>query len=320
MSNTEALIPSATIQQLMDVGAHYGHRTSRWNPAMEPYIYGVAKTSGSSMHIIDLRKTMVCIDKALKVVYDTILRKGKILFVGTKAQSRQSVKDEATRCGQFFINYRWLGGMLTNWRTVSKSIKVLKNFDRILAKEDHGLTKKEFLKLGKKRDKLHSFLGGIEDMRGVPDLLVVMDSYKDRIAIREARVLSIPVICIVDTNSNPRGIDLPIPANDDLTRGIKYYTKLVADTILVALEHQMTSAGIKSNKDTAGGKTNASARIKPSTKENASSAVASTSKNNTEAQVISKSEPKKSQENTKSIEKTEEVSDTKKATDGNSTS
>ena len=253
MSDSTNRLPRVTIQQLADAGVHYGHKKCRCNPAMEPYIFGTAHTSSktiksksnTAIHIIDLRKTMACLDRATKAIYDTVLNKGKVLFVGTKIQARDAIKEEALKCGQYYINHRWLGGMMTNWKTVSKSIKSLKDLNKTLESEDTQLTKKEILNLTRKRDKIDSYLGGISEMRGVPNLLIVMDSYRDRIAVKEAKTLGIPVVCILDTNSNPKNITYPVPANDDLTRALSLYCKLFSDTVLAALEQQMSNSAIK---------------------------------------------------------------------------
>ena len=221
-------LPTFTMRQLLEAGVHFGHQARRWNPKMGPYIFG----KRNNIHIIDLQQSVPMLHHALKAVSDTVSGGGRVLFVGTKRQASEVVADTAKQCAQFYVNHRWLGGMLTNWKTVSESIKRLREAEETLSSDDMGLTKKEVLKLTRERDKLELALGGIKDMGGLPDALFVIDVDHERIAITEANNLRIPVIGIVDTNSNPDGIDFPIPGNDDAIRAIELYASAVADACL----------------------------------------------------------------------------------------
>ena len=223
-------IPSITIQQLLEAGVHLGHKTFRWNPKMKQYIFG----KKDSIHIIDLVQTLELTKEALQKVHDVISNGGKILFVSTKKQAAESIANLAKETSQYYVNYRWLGGMLTNWKTISNSIKKLKQLDESLKGENRGFTKKEILKMGVKRDKLERSLGGIIEMKNLPDLIFVIDTNYEQLAIKEATKLKIPIISILDTNSDPTNIDYPIPGNDDARRAINLYCDLLKQTILNA--------------------------------------------------------------------------------------
>jgi len=220
-------IPSLTIQQLLEAGVHLGHKTLRWNPKMKKYIFG----KRDSIHIIDLTQTLELTNAALEKVYNTIASNGKILFISTKKQASEAIADLAKSTDQYFVNYRWLGGMLTNWGTISNSIKKLKKIDLDLVSENRGFTKKELLKMSVLRDKLQRSLGGISEMKKVPDLVFVIDTNYESLAIKESIKLGIPIIAILDTNSDPGGIDFPIPGNDDARRSIDLYCSLIKETI-----------------------------------------------------------------------------------------
>jgi len=214
-----------TMQQLLEAGAHFGHQTHRWNPRMKPYIFG----DRNGVHIIDLSQSVPLFARALDFVQQTVARGGKVLFVGTKRQAQDAVAEAARLSGQHFVNHRWLGGMLTNWKTISNSIKRFKSLEEQLSGDTAGLTKKEVLQLTRERDKLENSLGGIRDMGGLPDVMFVIDTNKEELAIKEANVLGIPVIAILDSNSNPQGIAFPVPGNDDASRAIRLYCEAIAD-------------------------------------------------------------------------------------------
>ena len=216
--------PVVTMQQLIETGAHFGHQTHRWNPKMKPYIFG----DRNGVHILDLSQTVPLFARALEFVSSTVAAGGKVLFVGTKRQAQEPIADAARRSGQHFVNHRWLGGMLTNWKTISNSIKRMKSLDEQLAGDTHGLTKKEVLQLTRERDKLELSLGGIRDMGGVPDVMFVIDANKEELAIKEANTLGIPVVAILDSNVSPDGIAFPVPANDDASRAIRLYCEAIA--------------------------------------------------------------------------------------------
>ncbi len=220
-------IPSLTIQQLLEAGVHLGHKTLRWNPKMKKYIFG----KRDSIHIIDLTQTLELTNTALEKVYDTITSNGKILFISTKKQASEAIAELAKDTGQYFVNYRWLGGMLTNWGTISNSIKKLEKINLDLVSENRGFTKKELLKMSVLRDKLQRSLGGIAEMKKIPDLVFVIDTNYESLAIKESIKLGIPIIAILDTNSDPVGIDYPIPGNDDARRSIDLYCSLIKETI-----------------------------------------------------------------------------------------
>ncbi|HET9460076.1 MAG TPA: 30S ribosomal protein S2 [Sphingomicrobium sp.] len=216
-----------TMQQLLEAGAHFGHQTHRWNPRMKPYIFG----DRNGVHIIDLSQTVPLFARALDFVQQTVARGGKVLFVGTKRQAQDAIAESAQACGQHFVNHRWLGGMLTNWKTISNSIKRLKTLEEQLSGDTAGLTKKEVLQLTRERDKLEKSLGGIRDMGGLPDVMFVIDTNKEELAVKEANVLGIPVVAILDSNSDPSGIAFPVPANDDASRAIRLYCDSVAGAV-----------------------------------------------------------------------------------------
>ena len=220
-------IPSLNIQQLLEAGVHLGHKTLRWNPKMKKYIFG----KRDSIHIIDLTQTLELTNVALEKIYKTIAANGKILFVSTKKQASEAIADLAKETGQFWVNYRWLGGMLTNWGTISGSIKKMKKYEIDLTSENRGFTKKELLKMSVKKGKLERSLGGIAEMKKVPDLVFIIDTNYESLAIQESVKLGIPIIAILDSNSNPDGIDYPIPGNDDARRSIDLYCNLIKETI-----------------------------------------------------------------------------------------
>ncbi|ABD44907.1 ribosomal protein S2 [Ehrlichia chaffeensis str. Heartland] len=233
-------LPKFTMRDLVESGVHFGHKASRWNPKMAPYIYGVH----NDIHIINLQNTVVLLKNALKALYDIVLKRGRVLFIGTKVQASAIIADEAVRCGQYYINNRWLGGMLTNWETISLSIKKLKEYEKLIENVDNQFTKKELLLFEKKRAKLDRSIGGICNMGGLPHALFVIDTNKEHIAIKEANKLNIPVIAVLDTNSDPAGIDYPIPGNDDAVRSIDFFCKIVSDTILEAIRSDLAKSGI----------------------------------------------------------------------------
>ncbi|GGE03598.1 SSU ribosomal protein S2P [Gemmobacter megaterium] len=233
-------LPEFSMRQLLEAGVHYGHQTQRWNPRMAEYIYG----DRNGIHILDLTQTVPMLDQALKIVRDTVARGGRILFVGTKRQAQKPVADAAEKCAQYYMNHRWLGGTLTNWKTVSLSIQRLKAIDEQLASGAEGLTKKERLNMEREQSKLTASLGGIRDMGGVPDLLFVIDVGKEDLAVLEANKLGIPVVAVVDTNCSPKGVSHIIPGNDDAARAIGLYCDLVARAALDGMTAQMGAAGI----------------------------------------------------------------------------
>ena len=234
-------LPEFTMRQLLEAGAHFGHQTHRWNPKMERYIFG----SRSNIHIIDLSQTMPLLHQALVKVREVAASGGRVLFVGTKRQASEPVATAAKRCAQYYVNHRWLGGTLTNWRTISQSIARLRELEAVLASpESSGRPKKELLQLTRERDKLELSLGGIKDMGGIPDLMFVIDTNKEAIAILEARKLNIPVVAILDTNCDPQGITYPIPGNDDAARAIQLYCDLIADAVLDGLTEGQVSMGV----------------------------------------------------------------------------
>ncbi len=234
-------LPEFSMRQLLEAGAHFGHQTHRWNPKMERYIFG----SRANIHIIDLSQTMPLLHQALVKVREVAAAGGRVLFVGTKRQASEPVSIAAKRCAQYYVNHRWLGGTLTNWRTISGSIARLRELEGVLdGGESGGRTKKELLQLTRERDKLELALGGIKDMGGIPDLMFVIDTNKEGIAILEARKLGIPVIAILDTNCDPAGINFPIPGNDDAARALQLYCDLVADSVLDGLAAGQVASGV----------------------------------------------------------------------------
>ena len=232
-------LPDFTMRQLLETGAHFGHQSHRWNPKMAPYIYGAR----NSIHIIDLAQTVPLLHQALKTVSDTVAKGGRVLMVGTKRQASESIAEAAKRSAQYYVNARWLGGMLTNWKTISASITRLRKLDEMLGEGAKGLTKKERLMLSRERDKLETALGGIKDMGGTPDLVFVIDTNKEALAIKEANRLKIPVVAILDTNCNPDGVAYPIPGNDDAGRAIQLYCDLIARAALDGISRSHGASG-----------------------------------------------------------------------------
>ena len=233
--------PTFTMRQLLEAGVHFGHHTRRWNPKMDQYIFG----KRNNIHIINLEKTVPMLYEALEVIQSIAKNGGKFLFVGTKRSASDLIAQAAINCGQYYVNHRWLGGMLTNWETVSKSIKKLKTLEeRIETGEINSLTKKERLQIERQKEKLDLTLGGIKNMNGIPDALFIIDTNKEAIAVLEANNLKIPVIAICDTNTNPSGVDYPIPGNDDALRAIALYCDLVAASVLKGLESNLEQSGI----------------------------------------------------------------------------
>ena len=241
-------IPNVTIQQLLEAGVHLGHKTLRWNPKMKKYIFGKI----DSIHIIDLTQTLELTQVALEKVYKTISENGKILFISTKKQASDAIADLGKSTDQYYVNYRWLGGMLTNWGTISNSIKKLQKINKDLSSENRGFTKKELLKMSAQRDKLERSLGGISNMKKTPDLVFIIDTNYESLAIKESIKLGIPIIAVLDTNSDPDGIDFPIPGNDDARRSIDLYCSLIKSTIVEANKNikQTSSADDSKEKNT----------------------------------------------------------------------
>lgn len=234
-------LPDFTMRQLLEAGVHFGHQSHRWNPKMAPFIFGTR----NNIHIVDLAQTVPLLHQALQAVSDTVAKGGRILFVGTKRQAQDGVADAAKRCAQYFVNSRWLGGTLTNWKTISASIKRLRHLDEVLSSGDaSSYTKKERLTLQRERDKLDRSLGGIKDMGGLPDLIFVIDTNKEDIAIQEAQRLNIPVAAIVDTNSDPKGITYVVPGNDDAGRAISLYCDLIARAAIDGISRAQGDSGI----------------------------------------------------------------------------
>ncbi|MBT3790226.1 MAG: 30S ribosomal protein S2 [Alphaproteobacteria bacterium] len=233
-------LPEFTMRQLLEAGVHFGHQKHRWNPRMGRYIFGAR----NGIHILDLQQTVPLLRNAMQAVRDIAANGGRVLFVGTKRQASEAVAQAARISGQYYVNHRWLGGMMTNWRTISNSIKRLKVVDeQLLSSESSGLTKKELLQLTRERDKLERALGGIKEMGGLPDIIVCIDTNKEELAIQEAVKLGIPVVGVIDSNSNPAGVTYPIPGNDDALRAITLYCDLVARSVLDGIREEMTLAG-----------------------------------------------------------------------------
>ncbi|WP_137178607.1 30S ribosomal protein S2 [Roseomonas sp. AR75] len=232
-------MPDVTLRGLLEAGVHFGHHTRRWNPRMAPYIFGVR----NQVHILDLQQTVPMMDRALRAIRDVVAGGGRVLMVGTKKAAADYVAESAQRCGQYYVNHRWLGGMLTNWKTIQGSIKRLKQMEERLGGDIQGLTKKEVLMLTRERDKLERALGGIKDMGGLPDIIFVIDTVKEKLAIEEANKLGIPVIAVVDSNADPQGIAFPIPGNDDAIRAIHLYCDSVAGAVLDGLAGALSSSG-----------------------------------------------------------------------------
>ena len=233
-------LPDFSMRQLLEAGVHFGHQTQRWNPRMGEFIYG----SRNGIHIVDLTQTVPMLDAALNVIRETVAKGGRLLFVGTKRQAQRPVAEAAERCAQFYMNHRWLGGTLTNWKTVSNSIARLREIDERMEQGAEGLTKKERLGMERDQTKLQASLGGIREMGGLPDMLFVIDVNKEDLAILEAKKLGIPVVAVVDTNCSPGGVDYVIPGNDDAARAIQLYCDLVARAALDGMTAQMEGAGI----------------------------------------------------------------------------
>jgi small subunit ribosomal protein S2 len=232
-------MPDFSLRQLLEAGVHFGHHTRRWNPRMAPFLFGVR----NQVHIIDLQQTVPMLDRALRAVRDTTAAGGRVLFVGTKRAAAEYVADAAKRCGQYYVNHRWLGGMLTNWKTITGSIKRLRQIDEMLAGDTQGLTKKEVLEMTRDRDKLERSLGGIKEMGGLPDILFIIDTNKEKLAVEEANKLGIPVVAVLDSNSDPQGINFPIPGNDDAIRAITLYCDLIAGAVLDGISQEMQASG-----------------------------------------------------------------------------
>jgi len=232
-------LPTFTMRQMLEAGVHFGHVTRRWNPKMEQYIFGVRQR----IHIIDLQQTVPMLFRAMQTISEVVAGGGRVLWVGTKRQASTPIAEAAKKCGQYYVNHRWLGGMMTNWKTISNSIRRLHTLDEQLAEENTGLTKKELLQLTRERDKLERALGGIKDMGGQPDIIFVIDTNKESIAVAEANKLGIPVVGVIDSNSDPVGIDYPIPGNDDSIRAINFYCDLIAGSVLSGIQTEMSISG-----------------------------------------------------------------------------
>ena len=238
-------IPSVTIKQLLEAGVHLGHKTFRWNPKMDKFIFG----SKESIHIIDLVQTLELVKVSLQEIHKCISTDGKILFVSTKKQASDAICSLAKNTSQYYVNHRWLGGMLTNWKTISNSIKRYKKLNEDLKKENTGFTKKEILKMGIQRDKLERSLGGIADMKKIPNMIFIIDTNVESLAVKEAQKLNIPIVAIIDTNSDPTGINFPIPGNDDARRAINLYCELIEKTILDAQKNKTIEKNIETSEE-----------------------------------------------------------------------
>jgi small subunit ribosomal protein S2 len=232
-------LPDFSMRQLLEAGVHFGHQTHRWNPKMKNFIYG----SRNGIHIIDLAQTVPLLHQALVAIRDAVAAGGRVLFVGTKRQASEAIVDAAKRSAQYYINSRWLGGTLTNWKTISNSIKRLRHLEEVLSKEDVGLTKRELLNLTREKEKLENALGGIKDMGGTPDIMFVIDTNKEQLAIKEANRLNIPVVAVLDSNSDPAGVTFPVPGNDDAGRAISLYCDLIARAAIEGISVSQTEAG-----------------------------------------------------------------------------
>ena len=232
-------LPDYSLRQLLEAGVHFGHHTRRWNPKMSPYIFGVR----NGIHVIDLEQSVPLLRQGLEAIREVVAGGGRVLFVGTKRQAQDTIADAAKRCGQYYVNYRWLGGMLTNFKTISQSIKRLREVEERIEAEETGLTKRELLELTRDRDKLERALGGIKEMGGLPDILFIIDTNKEKLAVEEANKLRIPVVAVLDSNSDPRGVTYPIPGNDDAIRAITLYCDLVAGAVLDGISAEMAASG-----------------------------------------------------------------------------
>ena len=233
-------MPDFTMRQLLEAGVHFGHHTRRWNPRMASYLYGVR----NQVHIIDLQQTVPMLDRALRAVRDVTAAGGRVLFVGTKRAAAEHVAESAKRCGQYYINHRWLGGTLTNWKTITGSIKRLRQIEEMLGNQTQGLSKKEILEITRDQVKLERSLGGIKEMGGLPDILFIIDTNKEKLAVEEANKLHIPVVAVLDSNSDPTGVTFPIPGNDDAIRAITLYCDLIAGSVLDGISAEMASSGV----------------------------------------------------------------------------
>jgi len=232
--------PAFSMRQLLEAGVHFGHSTRRWNPRMKPFIFG----ERNGVHILDLQQTVPMLGRALEALQQTTAKGGRILFVGTKRAASQQIAETAKASGQYYVNHRWLGGMLTNWSTVSRSIRRLRELEALLEGDEiHQVTKKEGLQLTRERDKLELTLGGIKDMGGLPDMLFILDTNKEAIAVQEANRLGIPVIAVIDSNANPEGVDYPVPGNDDAMRAIALYCELAQNAIMSGLQQEYIASG-----------------------------------------------------------------------------
>jgi small subunit ribosomal protein S2 len=232
-------MPQANMRELLEAGVHFGHHTRRWNPKMKPYIFGVR----NGVHILDLQQTVPMLDTALKNIRDIVARGGRVLFVGTKRQAQSIVVDSSKKCGQYYVNHRWLGGMLTNWKTISKSIARLRDLEKILAEDTGKRSKKELLMMSRELERLEKTIGGIKEMGGLPDAIFVIDTNKEKLAIDEAHCLGIPVFAVIDSNSDPDGLEFPFPGNDDAIRAIQLYCDLVSSAVLDGLQAELKHTG-----------------------------------------------------------------------------
>ncbi|MCW8305679.1 30S ribosomal protein S2 [Acidiphilium sp. PA] len=232
-------MPEVSLRQLLESGVHFGHNTRRWNPRMAPYLFGVR----NQVHIIDLQQTVPMLERALREVRNVTAGGGRVLFVGTKRAAADHVAEAAQRCGQYYVNHRWLGGMLTNWKTITNSIRKLRQMEDTVSGEAQGLTKKEILNLSREKEKLERALGGIKEMGGLPDILFIIDTNKEKLAVEEANKLGIPVVAVLDSNSDPEGVTFPIPGNDDAIRAITLYCDLIAGAVLDGISAEMAASG-----------------------------------------------------------------------------
>jgi small subunit ribosomal protein S2 len=233
-------MPQVSMRVLLEAGVHFGHHTRRWNPRMAPYIFGIR----NQVHILDLQQTVPMLERALKAVRDVVAAGGRVLFVGTKKAAAEYVAESSARCGQYYVNHRWLGGMLTNWKTITGSIKRLKQMEEQLGGNITGLTKKEILMLTREKEKLDRALGGIKEMGGLPDIIFVIDVVKEKLAIEEANKLGIPVIAVVDSNADPEGVAFPIPGNDDAIRAINLYCDMIAGAVIDGISAGLQASGV----------------------------------------------------------------------------
>lgn len=234
-------LPTFTLRQLVEAGCHFGHNTRRWNPRMAPFLYGIR----DGVHIIDLQQTLPMLQRAMEKVREVTSSGGRVLFVGTKRQAQDIIAESARKCGQYYVNHRWLGGMLTNWKTISNSIRRLRELEEMFETGAvNSFTKREQLSLTREMGKLDRALGGIKDMGGLPDVLFIVDVTKEDLAVAEARKLGIPVVAVIDSNANPEGVDFPVPGNDDAIRAITLYCDLIAGSVLSGIQAEMTAAGV----------------------------------------------------------------------------